>query len=77
MTGQRPTTLLAELTHRCPLHCPYCSNPLAMQGLDSAWQWPLVILGCFTTLTTIDLVSGAAFAVSKDVKVDMVPASTP
>jgi pyrroloquinoline quinone biosynthesis protein E len=28
MTGNRPTTLLAELTHRCPLHCPYCSNPL-------------------------------------------------
>ncbi len=25
---RRPTTLLAELTHRCPLHCPYCSNPL-------------------------------------------------
>jgi pyrroloquinoline quinone biosynthesis protein E len=20
--------LLAELTHRCPLHCPYCSNPI-------------------------------------------------
>jgi pyrroloquinoline quinone biosynthesis protein E len=20
--------LLAELTHRCPLHCPYCSNPV-------------------------------------------------
>src|SRR4029078_12253447 len=28
MTSERPTTLLAELTHRCPLHCPYCSNPL-------------------------------------------------
>ncbi|MBA3345249.1 MAG: pyrroloquinoline quinone biosynthesis protein PqqE [Gemmatimonadales bacterium] len=28
MTIDRPTTLLAELTHRCPLHCPYCSNPL-------------------------------------------------
>jgi PqqA peptide cyclase len=27
-----PTTLLAELTHRCPLHCPYCSNPLKMVG---------------------------------------------
>src|SRR5215210_5587118 len=27
---RRPTTLLAELTHRCPLHCPYCSNPLEM-----------------------------------------------
>jgi pyrroloquinoline quinone biosynthesis protein E len=26
--GDVPTTLLAELTHRCPLHCPYCSNPL-------------------------------------------------
>jgi pyrroloquinoline quinone biosynthesis protein E len=25
-----PTTLLAEITHRCPLHCPYCSNPLQM-----------------------------------------------
>jgi pyrroloquinoline quinone biosynthesis protein E len=22
-----PLGLLAELTHRCPLHCPYCSNP--------------------------------------------------
>ena len=23
-----PIALLAELTHRCPLMCPYCSNPL-------------------------------------------------
>ncbi|MGA5583432.1 pyrroloquinoline quinone biosynthesis protein PqqE [Streptomyces thermodiastaticus] len=23
-----PWALLAELTHACPLHCPYCSNPL-------------------------------------------------
>jgi pyrroloquinoline quinone biosynthesis protein E len=30
VTAERPTTLLAELTHRCPLHCPYCSNPLDM-----------------------------------------------
>jgi pyrroloquinoline quinone biosynthesis protein E len=29
-TGQapRPYTLIAELTYRCALHCPYCSNPL-------------------------------------------------
>jgi pyrroloquinoline quinone biosynthesis protein E len=27
-----PIGLLAELTHRCPLGCPYCSNPL---GLDA------------------------------------------
>src|SRR5690606_40425333 len=23
-----PLWLLAELTYRCPLQCPYCSNPL-------------------------------------------------
>jgi PqqA peptide cyclase len=27
-TSNRPFGLLAELTYRCPLHCPYCSNPL-------------------------------------------------
>src|SRR5436305_3151321 len=26
----KPLGLLAELTHRCPLGCPYCSNPLAL-----------------------------------------------
>lgn len=25
-----PFALLAELTHRCPLACPYCSNPLTL-----------------------------------------------
>jgi PqqA peptide cyclase len=25
----RPYLLLAEVTHRCPLHCPYCSNPVS------------------------------------------------
>jgi len=24
----RPYALLAELTYQCPLHCPYCSNPV-------------------------------------------------
>ncbi len=27
----RPLALLAELTHRCPLQCPYCSNPVALE----------------------------------------------
>ena len=35
MTTDRPTTLLAELTHRCPLHCPYCSNPLDLIRADA------------------------------------------
>lgn len=26
-----PRALIAEITHRCPLHCVYCSNPLEMQ----------------------------------------------
>ena len=25
-----PIGMLAELTHRCPLQCPYCSNPLEL-----------------------------------------------
>jgi len=29
-----PLGLLAELTHRCPLGCPYCSNPLALDKRD-------------------------------------------
>jgi pyrroloquinoline quinone biosynthesis protein E len=35
-----PLGLLAELTHRCPLRCPYCSNPVELarlaQELDTA-----------------------------------------
>jgi pyrroloquinoline quinone biosynthesis protein E len=27
MNLPRPYALLAEITYRCPLHCPYCSNP--------------------------------------------------
>ena len=27
MNVPRPYALLAEITYRCPLHCPYCSNP--------------------------------------------------
>ncbi|MFB9907235.1 pyrroloquinoline quinone biosynthesis protein PqqE [Allokutzneria oryzae] len=41
-----PLGLLAELTHRCPLHCPYCSNPLelvARQREMSTEQWCSVL----------------------------------
>lgn len=30
-----PLALIAELTHRCPLHCVYCSNPLEMAAVSS------------------------------------------
>ena len=29
MNPHRPYALLAEITYRCPMHCPYCSNPVA------------------------------------------------
>jgi pyrroloquinoline quinone biosynthesis protein E len=40
---QPPVGLLAELTYRCPLGCPYCSNPIEMEGRDreldtATWQ---------------------------------------
>ncbi|TNJ47429.1 pyrroloquinoline quinone biosynthesis protein PqqE [Phaeobacter sp. B1627] len=31
---QPPIAMLAELTHRCPLSCPYCSNPLELARQD-------------------------------------------
>ncbi len=37
-----PIGLLAELTHRCPLQCPYCSNPLELEraaGELTTAQW--------------------------------------
>jgi PqqA peptide cyclase len=30
-----PMALIAEITHRCPLHCVYCSNPLEMARAES------------------------------------------
>lgn len=37
-----PLALIAEITHRCPLHCVYCSNPLELAKVDSelsTQQW--------------------------------------
>jgi pyrroloquinoline quinone biosynthesis protein E len=30
-----PLALVAELTHRCPLHCVYCSNPIELASRSS------------------------------------------
>lgn len=35
MTAPPPIAMLAELTHRCPLSCPYCSNPVEMARQDA------------------------------------------
>ncbi len=33
--ARAPIGLLAELTHRCPLQCPYCSNPLELERVNT------------------------------------------
>ncbi len=41
-----PLWLLAELTYECPLHCPYCSNPVDMTSRDqelSTDEWLRVL----------------------------------
>jgi pyrroloquinoline quinone biosynthesis protein E len=41
-----PLALIAELTHRCPLHCVYCSNPLELtsRGLELSTEvWTRVL----------------------------------
>lgn len=41
----RPYLLLAELTFGCPLHCPYCSNPVQYPGGQqlSTAEWRRVL----------------------------------
>jgi pyrroloquinoline quinone biosynthesis protein E len=42
---EAPLALIAEITHRCPLHCVYCSNPEQMVSPASelsTQQWQRV-----------------------------------
>lgn len=46
MATPRPLSLLCELTYRCNLQCPYCSNPLVLQKyrdelMTADWQQAL------------------------------------
>jgi pyrroloquinoline quinone biosynthesis protein E len=44
-----PLALIAEVTHRCPLHCVYCSNPLELAGAKaelSTEEWTNVFQQC-------------------------------
>lgn len=45
MIAPRPYALLAEITYRCPLHCPYCSNPTRVRddGELTTDEWTRVI----------------------------------
>jgi pyrroloquinoline quinone biosynthesis protein E len=44
-----PLALIAEITHRCPLHCVYCSNPVELAGTKSELsteEWTSVFQQC-------------------------------
>jgi pyrroloquinoline quinone biosynthesis protein E len=44
-----PLALIAEVTHRCPLHCVYCSNPMQLAGTKaelSTEEWASVFEQC-------------------------------
>jgi len=45
MIVPRPYALLAEITYRCPLHCPYCSNPTQTRSDQelTTTEWTRVI----------------------------------
>ncbi|MEX2519420.1 MAG: pyrroloquinoline quinone biosynthesis protein PqqE [Paracoccaceae bacterium] len=40
MTPSPPIAMLAELTHRCPLSCPYCSNPRELTAREAELDTP-------------------------------------
>lgn len=44
-----PLAVIAEITHRCPLHCVYCSNPLELsptQSELSTHEWVSIFQQC-------------------------------
>lgn len=44
-----PLALIAEITHRCPLHCVYCSNPTLLASTDSelsTGEWKNIFEQC-------------------------------
>jgi PqqA peptide cyclase len=46
VNAPRPYTLIAELTYRCPLRCPYCSNPTDLAAHDgelTTEEWSRVL----------------------------------
>jgi pyrroloquinoline quinone biosynthesis protein E len=87
-----PYTLVAELTHRCALACPYCSNPLALvPGHDELRtdEWTRVVdeaaaLGVMQMhltggepLARGDLEAIAAAAHARDLYVNLVTSGVP
>jgi PqqA peptide cyclase len=89
---ESPYTLVAELTHRCPLACPYCSNPRELTRASDELttdEWLRVLdeaasLGVMQvhlsggeSLARRDLETIAARARSRDLYVNLVTSGIP
>ena len=75
----RPVALLAELTHRCPLRCPYCSNPLelARASAELATEEWRRVFGEAAALGVLQVhLSGGEPAARKDLEVLVEAAET-
>jgi PqqA peptide cyclase len=61
-----PLALIAELTHRCPLHCVYCSNPVELQSraaeLDTATWLRVFREAAEMGILQVDLTGGEPLA---------------
>lgn len=73
-----PLAVLAEVTHRCPFQCPYCSNPVAMEpGSNelSTGEW-LRVIGELADLGVLQIhFSGGEPTARKDLR-EMVARAT-
>jgi len=72
VTPAPPYSMLAELTHRCPLRCPYCSNPLELKGRaeELATEEWLHVLGQAAALGVVQLgLSGGEPLLREDLEV--------
>lgn len=61
----RPLGLLAELTYRCPLHCPYCSNPVTTAAVEELTlpEWAAVLTqACRLGVLQLHLTGGEPLA---------------
>lgn len=61
-----PLAVIAEITHRCPLHCVYCSNPLELVAREKelsteAWMGVFEQAAALGTLQ-VDLTGGEPLA---------------
>jgi pyrroloquinoline quinone biosynthesis protein E len=74
-----PVGLLAELTHRCPLQCPYCSNPLELErvGAELPTEVWLDVLAQAADLGVLQLhLSGGEPTVRRDLEAIVAQAAT-